>query len=199
MTGSAVGAAESAAESNLSAPGFVLISSEADGSDAGSLSKCGKAVLLQKPFTPEQLGDALKVVSTVQPALLAALGAAVKLRVLIVDDSAAARVHVQNVLKGLGFTQFVDAADGAQAVAAVAGASFDLIVTDFNMPFMDGRALVGYLKQNPATASIPIIMVTTEKDPSKLEAVRQLGVAVCDKSFPTEIARKIIDQLVKTP
>ena len=64
---------------------------------------------------------------------------------------------------------------------------------------MDGRGLVGYLKQNPSTASIPIIMVTTEQDPGKLEAVRQMGVAVCDKSFPPDVARKIIDQLVKMP
>jgi len=84
-------------------------------------------------------------------------------------------------------------------VAAVTGGTFDLIVTDYNMPFMDGHGFVGYLKQNPATASIPIIMVTTEQDAGKLEAVRQLGVAVCDKSFPTEIARKIIEQIVKAP
>ena len=75
-----------------------------------------------------------------------------------------------------------------------------MIVTDYNMPYMDGRGLVGYLKQNPSTASIPIIMVTTEEDAGKLEAVRQLGVAaVCDKSLPPEIARRIIDQLVKMP
>ena len=51
-----------------------------------------------------------------------------------------------------------------------------MIVTDYNMPFMDGSGLVGYLKQNPSTASVPIIMVTTEQDPVKLDAVRQLGV-----------------------
>ena len=123
-----------------------------------------------------------------------------KLRVLIVDDSGAARVHIKNVLKGLGFLQFSEAPDGAQAVAAVAGAVFDLIVTDYNMPFMDGRGLVGYLKQDPSTASIPIIMVTTEEDPGKLAAVRQLGVtAICGKSFPPEVARRILDQLSSTP
>ena len=88
----------------------------------------------------------------------------------------------------------------AQAVAIVVRETFDLIVTDYNMPYMDGRGLVGYLKQNPATASVPIIMVTTEQDPGKLEAVRaKLGVAaVCDKSFPPDSAvRNIIDELVK--
>jgi two-component system chemotaxis response regulator CheY len=179
------------------APGFVLISSEAESSEVGSLSKCGNAVLLHKPFGPEQLVEALRVVAARRPALFTAKDRS-RLRVLIVDDSAAARVHVRSVLTGLGLAQFVDAADGAQAVAVVAREPFDLIVTDYNMPYMDGRGLVGYLKQNPATASVPIIMVTTEQDPGKLEAVRQLGVtAICDKSFQPDAVRKILEELVR--
>jgi serine/threonine protein kinase len=186
------------AESKGPGLGFVLISSEGASSDVDGLSKCDKAVVLRKPFTPQQLIEALKLVSPVQPPSASKVERG-KIRALIVDDSAAARWHIQSVLTGLGLSQFVTAADGAQAVAAVAGGTFDLIVTDYNMPYMDGRGLIGYLKQNPSTASIPIIMVTTEQDPGKLESVRQLGAAVCDKSFPPEIARKIIDQLVKTP
>ncbi|MFO0846509.1 MAG: response regulator [Gemmataceae bacterium] len=180
-------------------PGFVLISSETECAEAGSLSECGKAVLLKKPFTPEQLVDALKVVAAGQssPPPASALS---KLRVLIVDDSAPARLHVRGVLTRLGLSQFVEATDGAHAVAAVAGGSFDLVVTDYNMPHMDGRALVAYLKQNEATAAVPIIMVTTEDDPGKLEAVRRLGVdAVCEKRFPPEVVEKVLAQLVKTP
>jgi serine/threonine protein kinase/DNA-binding response OmpR family regulator len=187
------------AEGKSPAPGFVLISSEAESSDAGTLNKCGNALVLKKPFTPEKLVEALRVVSAIEPPRSSTRECS-KLRVLIVDDSGPARMHVRGVLSGLGFSQFVEAADGAQAVAAVAGGTFDLIVTDYNMPYMDGRGLVGYLKQNPATASIPIIMVTSEQDPGKLAAVRQLGVtAVCDKSFAPEVVQKIIDQLVKAP
>jgi two-component system chemotaxis response regulator CheY len=123
-----------------------------------------------------------------------------QLRALIVDDSAAARVYVRKVLTGLGLSQFVEAADGAEAVAAVAGGTFNLIVTDYNMPNMDGRGLVSYLKQHAATASIPIIMVTTEDNPGKLEAVRRLGVAaICDKNFPAHVVQQVIEQLVNTP
>jgi serine/threonine protein kinase/DNA-binding NarL/FixJ family response regulator len=187
------------AQSQAAAPGFVLISSETESAEAGTLSKCGKAVLLQKPFTPEQLGEALRVVSAGTPpaAPPAPRG---RLRVLIVDDSAPARLHERRVLEGLGLSQFVEAEDGAAAVAAVARESFDLIVTDYNMPFMDGRGLVAYLKRSPATAAVPILMVTTEQDPGKLEAVRQLGVAaVCDKSFPPEAVAKVLDQLGRAP
>lgn len=181
-----------------SPPGFVLISSEADVSQAGSLSRCGNAILLHKPFTPEKLAEALKVVALKGQAPSAAQRS--KLRVLIVDDSAPARRHIRDVLTSLGVSQFAEAADGAQGVAAVARETFDLIVTDYNMPYLDGHGLVGYLRQNPSSASIPIVMVTTEQDPGKLEAVRQLGVtAICDKSFPTDVVRNILDRLVSTP
>jgi len=88
-------------------------------------------------------------------------------------------------------------ADGAQAVAAVTRESFDLVVSDYNMPYMDGHGLVGFLKQNPSTAAVPIIMCTTEADPAKLEALHRLGVAgVCDKSFDSEHIREIVDRLM---
>src|SRR5262249_24620174 len=142
-------------------PGFVLLSSAADNADTNSLSKCGQAMLLQKPFTPEQLVDALRVVSAqdltvlpanpaeigltlVRPIMLGRLPAApdpgkiARLRVLIVDDSKPARGHIQSVLGELGITQVSEANDGAQAVAALVRDSFDLIVTDYNMPLMDG-------------------------------------------------------------
>lgn len=179
------------------APGFVLISSEAESAEAGSLSQCGRAMLLHKPFTPEQLAEALNLVADRQAAP-AAEARQRNLRVLVVDDSAAARLHVRDVLKRFGIERIAEAADGAKAVSVLVGETFDLIVTDYNMPYMDGCGLVGYLKQNPATASIPIIMVTTEQDIGKLAAVRQLGVAaICDKSFPVDVVRRIIDQVVQ--
>jgi serine/threonine protein kinase len=171
-------------------PGFVLISSKAESDDLGSLSKHGAIMVLHKPFTPEQLADALRLVTerSNKPVFRG--------RVLLVDDSAAARVHVRSVLQGLGISDITEAPDGAQAVAVLARQAFDLIVTDYNMPLMDGRGLIGYLHQNPATASIPVIMVTTEQDPAKLDAVRQLGVtAICDKSFPADTVRGILEQL----
>jgi serine/threonine protein kinase len=177
------------------APGFVLISSDAEGLDVSMLSKCGKAVVVKKPFTPEKLLEAVRVVWTPSQPISPPEDRST-MRVLIVDDSKAARVHMRNVLTELGMADFVEAADGAQAVAALAKERFDLIVTDFNMPFMDGRGLVGYLKQNPATATVPIIIVTAETDPARLDAVRRLGVAaICDKSFRTDCVRKVIDDL----
>ena len=182
------------------APGFVLISTEAESREAGEIGGLRQVIVLHKPFTPEQLGRALAVVRRQS----VAAGAAAKRpgdrsgkRVLIADDSAVARVQIRRVLSDLGFTQFTDVADGAQAVAAVTRESFDLVVSDYNMPYMDGHGLVGFLKQNPSTAAVPIIMCTTEADPAKLEALHRLGVAgVCDKSFDSEHIREIVDRLM---
>jgi two-component system chemotaxis response regulator CheY len=181
------------------APGFVLISSESESREAGQLSSSGQAVVLHKPFTPQELMQALSLASRrfLSPEPPARGPARDKVRVLIADDSATARAQVRSVLGDLGFAQFVEVPDGAQAVAAVVRETFQLIVTDYNMPHMDGQGLVGFLKQDPSTASVPIIMVTTETDPGKLEAVRRLGVAaICDKSFPVEAVRGILDRVL---
>jgi two-component system chemotaxis response regulator CheY len=174
------------------APGFVLIATRDEGHAAGSLSQAGPGPVLTKPFGLEQLKQALELATrrASPPADRA------RLRVLVVDDSAAARSNVRRALSNLGFALFTEAADGAQAVALTARETFDLIVTDYNMPHMDGKGLVGYLRQAPATAAVPILLVTTEKDQAKLDAVRQLGVtAVCDKSFSVEAVRPIVGQL----
>ncbi len=199
-------------------PGFVLISSEAEGSDHDSLSRLNRVVILPKPFTPEQLVQALNLV-TGNSVTMKSNGASVTgmsmvrtgsgpipvaqagidrsaLRVLIVDDSATARIHERTVLRGLGFAIFAEAGDGAQAIAAATRETFELIVTDYNMPLMDGRALVSYLKQTPATANIPIIMVTTETDPAIVDPVLKLGVAaVLEKAFAPEMVRPVLDKL----
>jgi serine/threonine protein kinase len=192
------------AQESSSPLGFVLITSQTDAEKANLTSEAAPAVLLPKPFDLDQLAQALAAatggpspVSGERTGNRADPEAMGRLRVLIVDDSAPARVHIRAVLKELCLTQFVEAADGARAVAALASEKFDLIVTDYNMPFMDGGGLVAYLKQNPATASVPIIMVTTEMDPAKLEPVRKLGVTLCDKSFQRDAVRKILDQVVR--
>lgn len=188
------------AEFKHESPGFVLITSEDAEADSTALRALNRVQLLHKPFTPEQLSDVVKQVTGASTMLTPALAPAKRnrseLRVLIVDDSATARVQVRTVLQGLGFSQFLEVPDGAFAIAEAARQSCDLIVTDYNMPLMDGRALVSYLKQNPATAAIPIIMVTTETEPQVLDPVRKLGVvAIVEKAFPAGVVGPLLDSL----
>jgi two-component system chemotaxis response regulator CheY len=100
------------------------------------------------------------------------------------------------VLQQLGFTNIAEASDGAQAIASATKEKFDLIVTDYNMPLMDGLALISYLRQTPATQNVPIIMVTTESGSSVLGPVRKLGVVdVFSKEFAIDQVRLALDRL----
>ncbi len=199
-------------------PGFVLISStDSDAANNTALSQMHRVILLYKPFTPDQLVQALNVVtgksivakasgsasgmSIVRPSGGSSLNLLPKrdrstLRVLIVDDMPSARSHERAVLQSLGFLHFVEESDGTQAIAAVSRESFDLIVTDYNMPNMDGLGFVRFLKQYPPTAAIPVIMVTSASDPEMLDPVRKLGVVtIFAKAFPTDAVKWVMDQL----
>jgi two-component system chemotaxis response regulator CheY len=196
-------AAQIRSEFKGDAPGMVLVTSADAASAVAGSPELSRVVSLHKPFTPEQLAEAINQVTGASAALPSGAGRPVagsvhraQARVMIVDDSATARIQVRTVLEDLGFSQFLEVADGAQAVAMAARESCHLIVTDYNMPLMDGRALVSYLKQNPPTATIPIIMVTTETAPHVLDPVRRLGVlAIVEKSFPPSVVGPLVNSL----
>jgi serine/threonine-protein kinase len=184
------------AEGHLSSTGFVLITSQADAREADLPGR--GVVRLTKPFTPDQLAQALAAASAgpANPPAADASGARGGLRVLVVDDSTAARSHVRRVLEGLGLRQITEAVNGAEAVDLLEKGPYDLVVTDYTMPFLDGRGLVEFIRQRSSARSVPIVVVTSETDPAKLGAVRRLGVsAVCDKSFPAETVRAVLDGL----
>jgi serine/threonine protein kinase/DNA-binding response OmpR family regulator len=187
----------------LSSTAFVLITSQADAQEANLLRQVSHTARLSKPFDLEQLTRALSAARAGSAAPSRSGPAAQgeptrwgRLRVLVVDDSAAARTHIRGVLAGLGLRQIVEAADGAEAVALLEQETYDLVVTDYTMPRLDGRALLAFIRQRSTTPSVPVIVVTSETDPAKLEAVRQLGVsALCDKSFKPEVVRGVLEKL----
>jgi two-component system chemotaxis response regulator CheY len=182
------------AEASLTSTGFVLITSQTDAQEANLQSQAGNLIRLPKPFDREHLTQALAVaVGGSSQKLVPAWD---RLRVLLVDDSAAARVHIRGVLAGLGMRTIMEAADGAEALAMLEGETFDRVVTDYSMPRLDGRGLIEYIRHRGSHPSVPIIMVTTETDPGKLAAVRQLGVtAICDKSFRPDEVRCVLERL----
>jgi serine/threonine protein kinase len=174
---------------------FVLITSASDTQEANRLTHTGDIIRLTKPFSAEQLDKALTMASSSSSTAVANPNTADVIRVLVVDDSAAARTHIRSVLKAAGLDCIVEAKDGAQAVAMLEKEAFDLVVTDYNMPHLDGRGVIDFIRSNRSTANLPVILVTTETDPAKLEAVRQLGIsAICEKSFPLEVIRTILQR-----
>jgi two-component system chemotaxis response regulator CheY len=87
----------------------------------------------------------------------------------------------------------VQAADGAEARDLLFQQEFDLVITDFNMPNLDGRGLVEFIRRYGPTASVPVVVVTTETNAARLEALRQLGVsAICGKDPPPDVIRRAL-------
>ncbi|MDA8088614.1 MAG: response regulator [Nitrospiraceae bacterium] len=96
--------------------------------------------------------------------------------VLIVDDSATMRQVVSFALKDAGF-EVISAVDGKDAIAKLGVAKSDLIITDLNMPNLNGIELIKQVRQTPGHKFTPIIMLTTESQESRKAEGRQAGVS----------------------
>jgi two-component system chemotaxis response regulator CheY len=101
------------------------------------------------------------------------------LDVLIVDDSAAIRKILQRVLRQaeVPVKNFHEAGDGAEALAKLKESAVGLIISDINMPNMDGLQLLAHLKGDEQLRKVPVVMVTTEGSQAKVLEAVQLGAA----------------------
>lgn len=95
-------------------------------------------------------------------------------RILVVDDSAAVRQSVSYVLEQAGY-EVTQASDGADALTKLAGVSCNLVVTDVNMPNMDGIELTAAIRANPSHKFTPIVILTTESQAGKMEQGKAAG------------------------
>ena len=97
--------------------------------------------------------------------------------VLIVDDSAAIRKILQRVLTQaeLPLGKVIEAADGLEAMVALKSQKVGLILSDINMPNMDGLELLGQLKSDAQWRDVPVIMISTEGSEAKVMEAVQLG------------------------
>ena len=95
-------------------------------------------------------------------------------KILAVDDSKTMRDMVSFTLKGAGY-EIVEAEDGKAALAVLNGVKVDAIITDLNMPNMNGFELIRALRANPTYKFTPILMLTTEGDDSKKQEGKAAG------------------------
>lgn len=95
-------------------------------------------------------------------------------KVLVVDDSETIRQHVTQALTRVGF-QVIEASDGAAGLQRALQHEFSLIILDVNMPILNGLEMLERLKDDPKTASVPVLMLTTEAQRSMIERARQSG------------------------
>ncbi len=99
--------------------------------------------------------------------------------ILVVDDSAAIRKILQRVLRqtGMSIGVIYEAGDGQEALESLKKHPVRMILTDINMPKMDGLQLLGALKAAPEWSDIPVVMITTEGGESKVGEAVRLGAA----------------------
>ncbi|HUJ18046.1 MAG TPA: chemotaxis response regulator CheY [Nitrospirota bacterium] len=119
-----------------------------------------------------------------------------KMKILVVDDFSTMRRIVKNVLKQIGFENIEEAEDGAQALAKMKGGGYGFVVTDWNMPNMDGLEFFKTARQEPALKDVPFLMVTAEAEKDKVITAIQAGVNnYIVKPFTAEIFKEKMDRI----
>ena len=116
--------------------------------------------------------------------------------ILIVDDSSSLRQVVNLALTRAGY-EVIEAVDGLDGLAKLDGRKVNLIVSDVNMPRMDGIAFVTQVKQNPRYKVTPVIMLTTEGQDAKKEQGRAAGAkAWIVKPFSPPVLLDAVSKLI---
>ncbi len=117
--------------------------------------------------------------------------------VLIVEDSKAIRSMIRIALEEAGDFFAVEAGNGFEALKTLPSKHFDLIITDINMPDINGLELIGYVKGNPAYHSIPLVIVSTEKSEEDKKRGLALGAAgYVVKPFKKEELVAVVTQVL---
>ena len=100
-----------------------------------------------------------------------------KMKFLVVDDFSTMRRIVRNLLKELGFTIVDEAEDGVIALQKLQSGGFEFVVTDWNMPNMDGLTLLQTIRATPALKHLPVLMITAEAKKENIIAAAQAGAS----------------------
>ena len=98
-------------------------------------------------------------------------------RIIIADDSATARMFIKRCLQiiGLGDAEIIEVEHGKEALTAAKTQPVDLLLTDLNMPVMDGETLVKWIKASPKLCELPVIVITSAGNPAKEQQLLALG------------------------
>lgn len=99
------------------------------------------------------------------------------MRFLVVDDFNTMRRIVRNLLKELGFNNVEEAEDGVDALAKLRTGGFDFVISDWNMPNMDGLQLLQTIRADAAMGKLPVLMVTAEAKKENIIAAAQAGAS----------------------
>lgn len=178
---------------------FLLVSSETNIKFLEPIRQAGAIAILPKPFGRQELQTALEAtIDYLEPRRVSMAHLDPEdLHILLVDDSEFSRKYISRVLRNIGIEHITTAENGRQAFELFQAHYYDLLITDYNMPEMDGLQLIDAIRGDNERASVPILMVTSEQNNNRLAAVEKAGVAaILDKPFePTTIRQMIVNLL----
>jgi two-component system chemotaxis response regulator CheY len=179
---------------------FMLVSSERRKAQLEAFKQSGVVAILPKPFTSVHLGKAINAtIDLLSPQEMDLNYFDVhEIRVLVVDDSRLARNHIKRVLCNLGLQKITEAHDGLEAINLLKESMFDLVVTDYNMPEVNGMELTEFIRSSSNQSHIPVLMVTSEANEAHLSNIEQSGInAMCDKPFEPDVVKKLLFNLLE--
>jgi two-component system, chemotaxis family, chemotaxis protein CheY len=115
--------------------------------------------------------------------------------ILIADDSSSMRAMLVAIVETLGDYRTVEASSGFEALRLLPRDHIDLILTDINMPDINGLELISYLRSNPNYKNIPVFIISTEGSAKDIEKGKQLGAdEYLVKPFSPAILQQLINQ-----
>lgn len=120
-----------------------------------------------------------------------------EMNILVVDDSVTMRKIVVNSLKKLGYEKTVEAADGKDALAKMYSETIDFIITDWNMPEMNGLELVNAVRGDVSFKSVPILMLTTRSMKDDIVSALKAGANnYIVKPFQPQVLEKKMNEIL---
>lgn len=118
------------------------------------------------------------------------------IKILLVDDGRSMRKSVLSTLNNMGFMNIAEAQDGVQALAELKKNKYTLLISDVNMPHLDGISLIRLVRSDPELKDIVIIMLTAEADREHVLAAKGIGIDdYIVKPFTGDVLEKKIKQL----
>lgn len=121
-----------------------------------------------------------------------------KIKVLVVDDFPTMRRIVKNLLKQLGFENIDEAENGEEALKKLKSGDYGLVVSDWNMPVMEGLELLKHLRNDPQLKDIPFLMVTAEAEKEKvIEAIKAGVDNYIVKPFTGEVLKEKLEKIAQ--
>lgn len=118
------------------------------------------------------------------------------IKILVVDDFSTMRRIIKNLLRDLGFNNTHEADDGQTALPMLLGGGFDLLITDWNMPGMQGLDLLRAVRADPKLSSLPVLMVTAESKREQIVEAAQAGVnGYVVKPFTATTLKEKLDKI----